>query len=74
MWNAVVDLTGDARDEVVVWDPTQIWIYTQQDNPRGARLYCPRRNMLYNSSNYQASVSLPGWVDDRTGESMEETP
>ncbi|RPI29504.1 MAG: hypothetical protein EHM61_01310 [Acidobacteria bacterium] len=61
MCNAVLDITGDCRDEVVVWDPYEIWVYTQSDSPKSGRLYKPRRNPLYNYSNYQATVSLPGW-------------
>jgi rhamnogalacturonan endolyase len=61
MCDAVLDLTGDCRDEIVVWDPHQMWVYTQSDNPRPGRLYKPTRNPLYNTSNYQATVSLPGW-------------
>ncbi len=61
MCNAVLDITGDCRDEIVVWDPYEMWVYTQSDNPRAGRLYKPKRNALYNSSNYQASVSLPAW-------------
>jgi rhamnogalacturonan endolyase len=61
MCNAVLDLTGDCRDEIVVWDPFELWVYTQHDNPRSGRLYKPMRNPLYNYSNYQATVSLPGW-------------
>lgn len=61
MCNAVLDITGDCRDEVVVWDPKAIWVYTQSDSPQPGRLYRPRRNPLYNYSNYQATVSLPGW-------------
>jgi rhamnogalacturonan endolyase len=60
--NAVLDITGDCRDEVVVWDPYELWIYTQYDNPKQGRLYKPQRNPLYNYSNYQATVSLPGWI------------
>ncbi len=60
---AVLDLTGDCRDEIVVWDPFEVWIYTQSDNPKSGRLYKPKRNGLFNSSNYQATVSLPGWSD-----------
>jgi len=63
MCNAVLDITGDCRDEVVVWDPGEIWVYTQDDSPREGRLYKPRRNPLHNYSNYQASVSLPGWSE-----------
>ncbi len=63
MCNAVLDITGDCRDEVVVWDPNEIWVYTQEDNPKPGRLYKPVRNPLYNYSNYQATVSLPGWSE-----------
>ncbi len=63
MCNAVLDITGDARDEVVVWNPDEIWVYTQDDNPKTGRLYKPVRNPLYNYSNYQATVSLPGWSE-----------
>lgn len=59
----VLDITGDCRDEIVVWDPDEIWVYTQDDNPRTGRLYRPKRNALYNRSNYQASFSLPGWSE-----------
>lgn len=62
--NAVLDLTGDARDEIVVWDPNEVWIYTQDDNPKTGRLYKPIRNSLSNYSNYQATISLPGWTED----------
>jgi len=61
MCNAVLDITGDCRDEVVVWKPQEIWVYTQPDSPKAGRLYRPRRNPLYNYSNYQATISLPGW-------------
>jgi rhamnogalacturonan endolyase len=64
MCNAVLDITGDCRDEVVVWDPNEIWVYTQDDNPIKGKLYHPKRNTLYNYSNYQATVSIPGWVDE----------
>jgi len=63
MCYAVLDLTGDCRDEVVVWDPCEIWVYTQDDNPKKGKLYRPIRNPLYNYSNYQATVSLPGWSE-----------
>lgn len=63
MCYAVLDITGDCRDEIVVWDPYEIWVYTQDDNPKEGKLYKPERNPLYNYSNYQATVSLPGWKD-----------
>ena len=61
MCNAVMDITGDCRDEIVVWDPFELWVYTQHDNPKETRLYKTNRSPLYNYSNYQATVSLPGW-------------
>jgi len=57
----VMDITGDCRDEIVVWDPNAIWVYTQANNPQSGKLYKPVRNKLYNTSNYQATVSLAGW-------------
>lgn len=61
--NAVMDITGDCRDEVVVWDSYELWVYTQEDNPKTGKLYKPVRNSLSNYSNYQATVSLPGWSE-----------
>jgi len=64
MCNAVLNVTGDCRDEVVVWDQNELWIYTQDDGPKSGRLYQPVRNALANYSNYQATISLPGWSDE----------
>lgn len=60
---AVLDITGDCRDEIVVWDPYEIWVYTQSDNPKRGRLYKPTRSPLYNYSNYQVTVSSPAWSE-----------
>ena len=54
-------MTGDARDEVVLWDEQSVWIYTQDGPPPKGRLYAPLRNPTYNDSNYRANISLPGW-------------
>ncbi len=61
--SAAWDVTGDCRDEIVVWDPYELWVYTQDNNPQSGRLYKPLRNNTFNSSNYQAIVSLPGWTE-----------
>jgi hypothetical protein len=58
---AVRQLTGDPRDEVVLWDRDRVWIYTQDRPFSGARIYSPARNPDYNDSNYRAEVSLPDW-------------
>ncbi len=62
---AVMDITSDCRDEVVVWDTQEVWIYTQDDNPKVRKLYKPQRNALYNFSNYSTAVSLPGWSEKK---------
>lgn len=59
MCAAVADLTGDARDEVILWDPNRVWIYTQDRPFVGERIYAPIRNPSYNESNYRTNVSLP---------------
>ncbi len=59
-YNAI-DLTGDGRDEVVLWDEKSVWIYTQDRPFKGSKMYAPVRNPLYNQSNYSCIVSLPGW-------------
>ena len=63
----VLDLTGDARDEIVLWDQERVWIYTQDRPFTGARIYKPVRNPDYNESNYRTNVSLPGWEEVRAG-------
>ena len=55
------DLTGDARDEIILWDPNELWIYTQDDNPRMGSTYSPRRIPLYNYSMHQMTRSTPAW-------------
>lgn len=59
----VMNLTGDERDEIVVWDQNSVWIYTQDRPFEGKRMYKPVRNATYNDSNYRATVSMPGWKD-----------
>jgi len=57
---AVASLTGDARDEVILWDQNSVWIYTQDRPFTGKRIYTPSRNPDYNESNYRANALLPG--------------
>lgn len=63
----VMNLTGDERDEIIVWDTKQVWIYTQDQPFAGQRIYAPVRNPDYNESNYRTTVSLPGWKDTPRG-------
>lgn len=57
----VANVTGDERDEIILWDQKRVWIYTQDRPFTGARMYVPKRNAHHNDSNYRATVSLPGW-------------
>jgi len=57
----VMDITGDSRDEIVLWDQKSIWIYTQDKSTPFERIYKPVRNPHYNESNYRTNYSLPGW-------------
>jgi len=59
--NFAMDLTGDGRDDVILWDEESVWIYTQDRPFKGEKIYSPVRNPLYNMSNYSSIVSLPGW-------------
>jgi hypothetical protein len=59
----VANITGDERDEVILWDEKEVWIYTQDRPFTGRRLYAPIRNPDYNESNYRTAVSLPNWKE-----------
>ena len=60
---SVADVTGDGRDEVILWDQERVWVYTQDRPVTGKRIYAPVPNPHYNESNYLTMVSLPGWVE-----------
>jgi len=59
---AVLDLTGDQRDEIILWDEKRVWIYTQDRPFQGPKIYAPVRNPSFNDSNYRTTVSLPAWA------------
>lgn len=62
---AVMDLTGDARDEIILWDQERVWVYTQDRPFEGKKIYAPIRNPDYNESNYRCNVSFPGWKENK---------
>lgn len=53
-----LDLTGDERDEIIVWDYHSMYIYTQEDNPKQQN-YHPVQFPIYNASNYRGEYSFP---------------
>lgn len=59
----VLDITGDARDEIVLWDAHRMYIYTQ-DRPclAGEKEYVPIKYPMYNFSNYRGEFSFSNWV------------
>ena len=63
MCTEVINLTGDERDEIVVWDRHTMYIYTQDGeakaDPRGH--YRPFKYPEYNGSNYRGEYCFPNW-------------
>ena len=59
----VLDLFGDARDEIVVWDAKEMWIYTQDTPFTGSRINSPLKYPHNNASNYRGEFSWPRFLD-----------
>lgn len=63
MCTELINLTGDERDEIVVWDRHTMYIYTQDGeakaDPRGH--YRPFKYPEYNGSNYRGEYCFPNW-------------
>jgi len=57
----VVDLTGDCRDEIVLWDEKRMYIYTQDSEFAGDVIACPEKYPHYNGSNYRGEYSFPAF-------------
>lgn len=61
----VIDLVGDDRDEIILWDEEKMYIYTQEDSDilKPGNESCNKRqrkrlkNPLYNCSNYRGEYS-----------------
>lgn len=55
----VLDLTGDARDEIVLWNQERMYIYTQDRPAMAKNVYKPDKYPLYNASNYRGEFHYP---------------
>jgi hypothetical protein len=56
----VIDLTGDSRDEVVLWDHDKMRIYTQGENTPAPKQVIPLyKPPLHSRSNYQIYWAVP---------------
>lgn len=60
----VINLTGDHRDEIILWDAKKMYIYTQdreaEKDERGE--YAPHKYPIYNFSNYRGEYSFANWI------------
>ncbi|MDQ7989343.1 MAG: hypothetical protein REI09_06885 [Candidatus Dactylopiibacterium sp.] len=57
-----IDLTGDGREEIVLWDTQRLYIYTQ-DRPASAARPAPQTYPHYNASNYRGEYHYPATRD-----------
>ncbi|MFA9440172.1 hypothetical protein ACDA63_11100 [Uliginosibacterium sp. sgz301328] len=55
----VIDLTGDGRDEIVLWDAQRMYIYTQDRAADADPVYKPLKYPLCNASNYRGEFHYP---------------
>lgn len=55
----VLDLTGDGRDEIVLWDNKRMYIYTQDRPAEVDPVVVPEKYPLYNASNYRGEYHYP---------------
>ena len=53
-----INLYGDEREELVCWDYKNMYIYTQEDNPK-PQTYRPVKFPYYNASNYRGEYAYP---------------
>ena len=63
-----VDMIGDERDEILLWDQEKMYIYTQDKDFKGDKIYSPIRYPHSAESNYRAEISLPNWKKINIGE------
>lgn len=58
-----MDLTGDCREEIILWDEKRMYIYTQDNEFKGDKIYAPHKYPHYNASNYRGEYSYPKFED-----------
>ncbi|MDY0244993.1 MAG: hypothetical protein RBQ89_09255 [Sphaerochaeta sp.] len=59
----VLDVTGDERDEIIVWDRKELWVYTQdREQPEREEMYVPVKYPMHNASNYRGEYCFPRFV------------
>ena len=64
----VLDVTGDERDDIIVWDQKELWVYTQdREQPEREKTYVPVKYPMYNASNYRGEYCFPRFVKKSSG-------
>ncbi|TCT13109.1 hypothetical protein EDC18_10972 [Natranaerovirga pectinivora] len=53
----VIDLTGDCREEIVLWDKEKMYIYTQDNEISQEKICDKEKYPHYNGSNYRGEFS-----------------
>ena len=61
----VLNLTGDPRDEIILWDAHKMYIYTQDRPAPDGPVYHPEKYPEYSASNYRGEFSFAHW--DKAG-------
>ena len=62
----VLNLTGDPRDEIILWDAHKMYIYTQDRPAPDGPVYHPEKYPEYSASNYRGEFSFAHW--DKAGD------
>lgn len=59
----VMDITGDNRDEIILWDRKRMYVYTPSGSTqiKDGKIYDPEKYPIYNASNYRGEFSFPRW-------------
>ena len=57
----VLNLTGDPRDEIILWDAHKMYIYTQDRPAPDGPVYHPIKYPEYSASNYRGEFSFARW-------------
>lgn len=55
----VLDVTGDGRDEILLWDASRMYIYTQDRPAASDRVAVPDKYPHRNGSNYRGEFNYP---------------
>ena len=61
----VLNLTGDPRDEIILWDAHKMFIYTQDRPAPAGPVYHPLKYPEFSASNYRGEFSFAHWDKEK---------